>query len=110
MSEAQKTSQATRPAPSPPKPRLLPRWNVVLLDDDDHSYAYVIEMLTALFGVASERGYQMAREVDTRGRVIVHTAHRELAELKCQQIKGYGADVRIARSRGSMSAIIEPVD
>ncbi|RYG73058.1 ATP-dependent Clp protease adaptor ClpS, partial [bacterium] len=25
-------------------------WNVVLLDDDYHSYDYVVEMLMALFG------------------------------------------------------------
>jgi len=29
---------------------LAPRWNVVLLDDDDHSYEYVVEMLGALVG------------------------------------------------------------
>ena len=28
----------------------LPPYNVVLLDDDDHSYAYVIEMLGDVFG------------------------------------------------------------
>ncbi len=30
--------------------RMLPRYNVVLLDDNDHSYEYVIRMLKQLFG------------------------------------------------------------
>lgn len=30
--------------------RLIPPYNVVLLDDNDHTYEYVIEMLRAVFG------------------------------------------------------------
>ena len=29
----------------------LPPWNVVLLDDNDHTYEYVVEMLLKLFGL-----------------------------------------------------------
>jgi ATP-dependent Clp protease adaptor protein ClpS len=89
---------------------LLPPYNVVLLDDNDHTYEYVIEMLRKLFGYPIERGYQMAREVDTTGRVILLTTSKEHAELKRDQIHAYGADWRLARSKGSMSAIIEPVE
>ena len=91
-----------------PRPRQLPPYNVVLLDDNDHSYEYVIEMLGKLFGYGEEKAYQMAREVDTTGRVIVLTTHKEKAELKRDQIAAYGADIRMERSNGSMSAIIEP--
>ena len=98
--------------PAPPKrrrkPKKLPPFNVVLLDDDDHSYHYVIEMLGALFGHSTEKAYKMAKEVDTSGRVIVYTSHKELAELKRDQIHAYGMDPRIEACRGSMSAIIEP--
>ena len=92
------------------KPRHLPRWNVVLLNDDDHSYEYVMEMLKALFGYPDEQGFQLAREVDETGRVIVLTTHRERAELKRDQIHAYGTDARVATCKGSMSAVIEPVD
>lgn len=88
--------------------QVAPRWNVVLLDDDDHTYDYVLEMLAAVFGHSQPTAFRMAVEVDTTGRVIVWTAHRELAELKQQQIHAYGADARIARCKGSMSAILEP--
>ena len=90
--------------------RLAPRWNVVLWNDDDHSYEYVIEMLRALFGFPLEKGFLHAKEVDTTGRTILITTSKEHAELKRDQIHGYGADPRIQRCKGSMSASIEPVD
>jgi ATP-dependent Clp protease adaptor protein ClpS len=80
----------------------------VLLDDDDHTYAYVIEMLSAVFGYSATRGMLMAEEVDSTGRVIVMTTHKELAELKRDQIHGYGADFRIEKCKGAMSAVVEP--
>jgi ATP-dependent Clp protease adaptor protein ClpS len=91
-----------------PQPRLLPSFNVVLLDDNDHSYDYVIEMLGVVFAHQTETAYQMAKEVDKSGRVIVLTTHKEYAEFKRDQILAYGADPRLSRSKGSMSAIIEP--
>src|SRR5882672_1482188 len=89
---------------------LAKRWNVILLDDDDHSYEYVIEMLQALFAMSPQKAFLCACEVDGTGRVIVLTTSREHAELKREQIHGYGPDPRIQRCRGSMSATIEPVD
>jgi ATP-dependent Clp protease adaptor protein ClpS len=88
----------------------LPRFNVVLLDDNDHTYEYVIEMLMKVFGHSNELAYQMACEVDRAGRVIVETTTRERAELKRDQIHSYGADWRISHCRGSMSAIVEPAE
>lgn len=90
--------------------RLLPSWHVVLLNDDDHTYDYVIEMLVALFGHRVEDAYALACEVDARGRVIVDTTSRERAELKQEQIHAYGRDWRIPRCQGSMSAVIEPAE
>lgn len=90
------------------QPVQLPPYHVVLLDDDDHTYEYVIEMLMQLFGHAPEKAYAMAVEVDRSGRVIVETAHRERAELKRDQIQAYGPDWRLAHSRGSMGAVVEP--
>ena len=89
------------------KTRRQPRYHVVLWNDDDHSYPYVVTMLRKLFGHPPEKGLALAREVDTRGRVIVLTTTREHAELKRDQIRAYGPDRLIARCRGSMAASIE---
>src|SRR5690606_6018224 len=93
--------------PSPPKPRQAPLYHVVLLDDDDHTYDYVVEMLMSLFNHDLEKAYEMACEVDATGRVIVETTTLERAELKRDQIHAYGKDWRIERCKGSMSAVIE---
>lgn len=85
-----------------------PPYNVVLLNDDDHSYDYVIAMLQKLFGYPVEKGYLLAKEVDTSGRVILLTTTKEHAELKQDQIHAFGPDPLIPRCKGSMSATIEP--
>jgi len=90
------------------RPRKQPRYHVVLWNDDDHTYQYVIVMLRQLFGHPAERGWKLAKEVDRQGRVIVLTTTLEHAELKRDQIHAFGADRLVARSQGSMSASIEP--
>jgi len=90
------------------KTKRQPPYHVILLNDDDHSYEYVIRMLQELFGYPPEKGFQLAEEVDTSGRVIVMTTAMELAELKRDQIHAYGPDPLIPRCKGSMSAKIEP--
>ena len=90
------------------KTKRQPPYNVVLLNDDDHSFEYVIDMLRKLFGHPPEKGYLMAWEVHTQGRVIVDTTSKERAELKRDQIHAFGKDPRIPRCAGSMSSEIEP--
>ncbi len=101
----------------PAKPKLQPEertkrqppYNVVLLNDDDHTYEYVITMLQQLFGYPREKGFVMACEVDSTGRVIVLTTTKEHAELKRDQIHAFGPDPLSSKDcKGSMSAIIEP--
>jgi len=94
--------------PAEVRPKFAPPWHVILLDDDDHTYDYVIEMLGKVFGHNTETAYKMACEVDQTGRVIVDTTSLERAELKRDQIHAYGRDWRLERSAGSMSATIEP--
>jgi len=85
-----------------------PLYNVILLDDDDHTYEYVIGMLRKLFGFSPEKSYKLASAVDHAGQMIIDTTTMERAELKRDQIHGFGRDWRIARCVGSMSAAIEP--
>jgi len=92
------------------RPKRQPRYNVVLWNDDDHTYGYVIVMLMQLFGYPAEKGYQLACEVDTRGRVVVLTTTKEHAELKRDQIHAFGKDGLIENCKGSMSASIEPAE
>lgn len=110
------TTVPPRPRVAPQKPLAQPRrsppaqeppWHVILLDDDVHTHDYVIEMLGVIFGHAPELALKMAREVNASGRVIVATVHKELAELRQQQIVEYGPDRRVPECQCSMGAIIE---
>lgn len=87
---------------------LVPLYRVVLLDDDDHTYDYVIEMLQKIFVFSMDQAYRHAEEVDTAGRTVLITCELPQAEFARDQIHSYGADWRLPRSKGSMSAIVEP--
>jgi len=88
--------------------RLIPLYQVVLLDDNDHTYDYVIEMLQKIFIFTLEQAYRHAEEVDRCGRTVLITCELPQAEFARDQIHSYGADWRLPRSQGSMSAVIEP--
>lgn len=90
------------------KVKKQPPYHVLLHNDDDHSFDYVIAMLQKLFGHPRERGFQMAWEVHSNGKVVVDTTTKERAELKRDQIHAFGPDPMIPRCKGSMSATIEP--
>ena len=103
----------TRPTVTPEiettqKDQLTPLFHVVLLDDDEHTYDYVIEMLGKIFLLPADIAFRHAVEVDTTGRTIVMTCEIEQAEFGRDQIHGYGADPRMEKSKGSMRATIEP--
>jgi ATP-dependent Clp protease adaptor protein ClpS len=89
-------------------PRRQPRYHVILWNDDDHTYDYVIEMMQKLFGHPTEKGFLIAKEVDKQGKAICLTTTLEHAELKRDQIHAYGPDKRSEKSKGSMSATLEP--
>ena len=88
--------------------RRQPPYHVILHDDDDHTYDYVMGMLRKLFGHTVEAAYGLAVEVDTNGRAAVDTTTLERAELKRDQIHAYGRDWRLQRCTGSMTCTIEP--
>jgi ATP-dependent Clp protease adaptor protein ClpS len=87
---------------------LAPLYNVVLLDDNDHTYEYVIEMLQKLFFKSETDAFRNAVEVDTTGRTIVITCGLAEAEFGRDQIHAYGADWRMPNCKGSMKAVVEP--
>ena len=103
------TDTITRPREeSKRKVEGMPPYNVVLLDDDEHSFDYVVRMLKTIFGYPLRRGFKMAMQVHMTGRVVVATTNLEQAELKRDQIHAFGPDPLIPRCKGSMSATVEP--
>lgn len=102
-----RAARRTEEEREPKQPHL---WNVVLIDDDDHTYEYVMAMMQELFGHPVERGFKIAQRVDSDGRAVCLTTHLEHAELKRDQILAYGKDPLLTRSAGSMTAVLEPAE
>ena len=85
-------------------------FHVILLNDEDHTYDYVIEMLMEIFGFGEDKAYQHTVEVDTKGHTRLATLPLPDAEKKRDAIHAYGPDIRLPRSMGAMAALIEPAD
>lgn len=92
------------------KRKNLPPYHVIVKDDDDHTYEYVVRMLMKIFLHTEELAFGLAEKLDNEGQVIVDTTSKERAEFKQEQIHGYGRDHLIERCQGSMTCVIEPAE
>ena len=57
--------------------RQLPPYNVIILNDEEHTYEYVIELLTKLFAHSTSTAEELTLRIDRTGRAIVYTTHKE---------------------------------
>src|SRR5260370_30656504 len=92
------------------KDELSKLYHVIILNDDEHTFDYVIEMLQAVFGFPYATALAHTMEADATGSSIVLTTGLEEAEQKRDLIHAYGPDSRLPHSRGSASALLEPAD
>ncbi len=83
-------------------------YHVIILNDDEHTFDYVVEMLQAVFGFSYATALAHTLEADRTGSSIVWTCALTEAENKRDQIHAYGPDWRMPNSRGSVAALIEP--
>ena len=90
------------------KTRRLPPYNVVILNDEEHTFPYVIELLIKLFRHDLPKAEELTWRIHTTGRAVVYTTHKELAELRRDQVIAYGADPRLETSKGPMRCYVEP--
>lgn len=88
--------------------QLADRFHLILLDDQEHTYNYVIHMLGAVFGYSREKAYAIACMVDAQGEAVLMTGGHEEVKLKQEAVHAFGADPHMPESKGSMSAIIQP--
>jgi ATP-dependent Clp protease adaptor protein ClpS len=88
--------------------RRLPPYNVVILNDEEHTFDYVIELLVKLFRHSVAKAEELALRIHNTGRAVVFTTHKELAELKRDQVIAYGPDPLSQSSKGPLRCYIEP--
>lgn len=87
--------------------QLLRQSKVVLHDDDEHTYDYVVEMLVHCCSLSRESAFRCAVEVDLCGKTTVFYGTAEECRRRRDRIHAYGADPRLPRSRGSMKAEVQ---
>ncbi len=88
--------------------RRIPPYNVVLENDDHHSFPFVVEVLCKALGYSRERSFQLTQQAHTSGRAIVWTGPKEVAELKADQIRTFHEIRTDGTSLGSLGCSIEP--
>jgi ATP-dependent Clp protease adaptor protein ClpS len=99
-----------RPARASPTPKRQPPYQVVVLNDNDHTFAYVIEGLVRFCGHNIERAYQLAKDVHQQGRAVVWSGTLEVAELKRDQLKGMGPDFYARKAvTYPLGVVLEPM-
>lgn len=92
------------------KPKRLPPYAVIVLNDDLHTFNYVIETFHKVFGYAPERCYQLASQIHRLGRAPVWTGPKEVAELKRDQIRSAGPDFYASKKvEFPLGVVLEPL-
>jgi ATP-dependent Clp protease adaptor protein ClpS len=85
-----------------------PPYNVVILNDEEHTFDYVIDLLIKLFRHSLPTAQELTWRIHSTGRAIVYTTHREKAELKREQVLAWGPDPRMSISKGPLGCYVEP--
>ncbi len=69
-----------------------PPYAVIIENDEFHTWLYVIEVLERVCGHNRQRAYELTSSIHFAGQAIVWTGTLELAELRRDQIRGFGTD------------------
>ena len=79
-------------ADSRTRPKKQPPYSIVVHNDERHTWLYVIDVLRRVCGHPRERAYQLTSQIHYAGLAHVWSGTLELAELKRDQIRGFGND------------------
>lgn len=88
--------------------RLLPPYNLILENDDYHSFEFVIEVLQKALGYNEQRAFLLTHEAHTKGRAVVWTGSKEVAELKLDQMQSFHENRADGKKFGPLGCYIEP--
>lgn len=85
----------TKPRPKQPPPRHLPRYKVLLHNDDKNTFEHVILTLVELTPLDVDAAALVTLEADKTGVALVLVTHKERAELYIDQFKSKSLTVTI---------------
>jgi ATP-dependent Clp protease adaptor protein ClpS len=88
--------------------RRIPPYHVIIENDDHHSFEFVVEVLCKALGYSEQRALLLTEEAHTKGRAVVWTGSREVAELKAEQILSFHEVRDGGQNLGPLGVCIEP--
>jgi ATP-dependent Clp protease adaptor protein ClpS len=86
----------------------VPQYNLVLLNDETHTFEFAIALLRDVFGLPWNEAFELTLDIHDRGRQIVFTGSQEEIESKRVRVAEYGTDPRLASSTGPIKSEIAP--
>ncbi|MEM9252867.1 MAG: ATP-dependent Clp protease adaptor ClpS [Planctomycetota bacterium] len=89
------TAAPTRPSTPAPTRQDLPRFHVVLHNDDKHDMYYVTDCLHLDLPFSASDAWRLMYIAHHRGQSLLLTAHRELAELYRDKLRSRGLTVSL---------------
>jgi ATP-dependent Clp protease adaptor protein ClpS len=79
-----------------------PKYSLIVLNDDTHTYDYVVRLLQEVLGVSAERATAFALAIDKTGRAVVFTGSLDEVTRKRDLILARGPDASEPRSTGPL--------
>jgi ATP-dependent Clp protease adaptor protein ClpS len=92
------------------KRRLLPPYNVILENDDFHTFDFVVEVLQKVLPCNEQRAFQLTELAHRTGRAVIWTGSKEVAELKAEQIQSFHQILPDGKKLGPLGVYIEPTE
>jgi ATP-dependent Clp protease adaptor protein ClpS len=92
------------------KTRRMPPYHVILENDDHHSFEFVVEVLRKALAYTEEKAFLLTHEAHTKGRAVVWTGSKEVAELKAEQLQSFHEIRPDGAKLGPLGVVIEPAE
>jgi len=90
-----KPKKEKKPAPQKQPPGLLPRWRVLLHNDDKNEMGFVVLTIVELTPLNEQEAVLRTLEAHQTGVALLLTIHKERAELYKDQFESKGLTVTI---------------
>jgi ATP-dependent Clp protease adaptor protein ClpS len=88
--------------------RRQPPYAVILHNDDTNTMEFVVMVLRKVFGYTEEKCIKLMLEAHNSGRAVVWIGALEVAELKADQIRSFGADPMVKKGAHPLGVSVEP--
>jgi ATP-dependent Clp protease adaptor protein ClpS len=73
-------------------------WDVIVWDDPVNLMSYVVYVFRKVFGFTEPVARKLMLDVHRKGKALVATEPREMAELHVRQLHGHGLQATMQRS------------